>query len=184
MARMLSVSLSLLPVQALFYGQDARAQAVLNPKQIVRCTGEQGIAMILAIMILLLVSLLGIAAVEHAGEESSVTGRTRDATRTFYAADAGTQLIIANLSQEPPVLSSFTVNFADTTTVRSGARSHPSPQPIEKTGVGEPPEGYALNIGAGFSTEVFLGTVTAFSPGGSSVEIESKYWKMRPSGSY
>jgi hypothetical protein len=140
--------------------------------------------MIVAVLILLLVSLLGIAAIEHAGEEDSVTGRTRDASRTFYAADSGTQLIVANLSQEPSILSPFTLNFADNTTARSGARSDPSPQPIEKTGVGEPPEGYALNIGAGFATEVFLGTVTAFSPGGSSAEIESKYWKLRPSGSY
>jgi hypothetical protein len=184
MARMLSVSLSLLLVRALFYGQDARAQAVLNPNQIVRRTEERGIAMLLAVLLLMMVSLLGIVAIEHAGDENSVTGRTRDSARTFYAADAGTQLIVTNLGQEPTVQSPFTVNFASGTFVRSGGRSDPGPQPIEKTGVGEPPEGYALNLGAGFATEVFLGTVTAFSPGGSSVELESKYWKMRANASY
>jgi hypothetical protein len=184
MARMLSVYLPFLLVQALLYRQDARAQAVLNPNQIVRCTEERGIAMLLAVLLLMLVSLLGVVAIEHAGAENSVTGRTRDSARTFYAADAGTQLIVTNLGQEPAVQSPFTVSFAGGTSVRSGGRSDPGPQPIAKTGVGEPPEGYALNVGAGFTTEVFLGTVTASSPGGSSVELESKYWKMRANPSY
>jgi hypothetical protein len=146
--------------------------------------GEQGVAMILAILLLLLLSGIGVAVLDHSGEESAVTGRTRRSSFTFYAADSGIQLSIARVSLFPPQLNPFTATFADGTTVQTGARSSMAPQPIEKTNVGAPPDGYSIKLDSGYVTETYRATISAFGPGNSSAELEAKYAKMQSAGSY
>ena len=146
--------------------------------------GESGIAMILAILLLLLLSGIGIAVVDHSGEESAVAGRSRRSSFTFYAADSGIQLSIARVSQFPPQLNAFTATFADGTTMQTGDRSSGAPQPIERTNVGAPPDGFSIKYGSGYVTETYRATVSAFGPDGSSAELEAKYSKMQSAGSY
>ena len=146
--------------------------------------GEHGVAMILAILLLLLLSGIGVAVIDHSGDESAVTGSTRRSSFTFYAADSGIQLSIARVSQFPPQLNPFSATFADGTTMQSGGRSSPAPEPIERTNIGAPPDGYSIVSGSGYVTETYRATISAFGPGGSSAELESKYSKMQSAGSY
>ena len=78
----------------------------------------------------------------------------------------------------------FSATFADGTTMQSGGRSSPAPEPIERTNIGAPPDGYSIVFGSGYVTETYRATISAFGPGGSSAELESKYSKMQSAGSY
>jgi Tfp pilus assembly protein PilX len=153
-----------------------------NPSSWTR--GDPGVAMILAILLLLLLSGIGVAVVDHSGEESAVTGSTRRSSFTFYAADSGIQLSIARVSQFPPQLNAFSATFADGTTMQSGGRASPAPEPIQRTNIGAPPDGYSIVAGSGYVTETYRATVTAFRQGGASTELEAKYSKMQSAGSY
>ena len=146
---------------------------------------EEGVALILAVLLLLLLSALGIAAIHHSGEEFAVSGSSRRSSFTFYAADSGIQLTIARVSLFPPQLNPFTANFADGTIVQTGRRTAPAPEPIEKTNIGAPPQGFSIKTNSGYVSETYRATVTAFGPNNAgSTELEAKYFKMQSIGSY
>ena len=50
---------------------------------------EQGSAMLIAVMMLVLMGLLGVAAMETAGEDQKIAGLTNRSRSAFYAAEAG-----------------------------------------------------------------------------------------------
>lgn len=53
---------------------------------------ESGMALLIAVILLLLMSALGLAALQHSGDESSGSGRSRRKDATLYAAEAGQAL--------------------------------------------------------------------------------------------
>ena len=146
---------------------------------------EPGVAMILTILLLLLITGIGIAAVEHAGNESILSGSSRRWTRTFFAADAGIQMALSQIAQSPPDLTQFTFQLENgAMDVRSGSRSDIGPQPIESVGVGAPPDGYSINVGSGFQSRLYKANATAevTSAQTATVELEAKFAKLDSGG--
>ena len=135
---------------------------------------EDGMALLIAVFVLMLVGGIAIAAINRSGEESTGSGRTRATVRDFYAADAGIELALMRIAADPPDLTAFDVAVGTGRSVRSGARTDATPQPLARAGVGLPPQGYSLNIGSGFSNELFLVRTTSFSPNGGVAELEAK----------
>ncbi len=136
---------------------------------------EQGLALIVSILVLLLVTAISIAAIERSGQESTASGRARSSTRSLYAADAGIQLALGRITRS--ILAPFQFNI-DNRTVQSRSRSDAAPQPIEHLGVGPPPEGYGLNVGSGYGSELFLANVTATFADGGTTELEAKLGRL------
>lgn len=136
---------------------------------------EQGMALLLSAVILMLVSMLAFSALQHSEQESTSGARSRSSMRTVYAADAGVELALSRLTQSPPDLSAFSVGLANGATVESRTRTQGSPQVLGQAGLGEPAEGYSLNVGAGVSqvSRIFLVNVTA-TGGGSTAELEAR----------
>ncbi|NRA04489.1 MAG: hypothetical protein HRU00_18015 [Myxococcales bacterium] len=139
---------------------------------------EQGMAMIVSVLVLLLLTAIGIAAIEHSGSEFAAGGRSRHITRVLHAADAGLEVVAAKLAGATLNVSPTTLTLTNGTTVQSGDRNATSPQPLKLVGYGPPPEGYGLNVGSGFSTEIYRPIVTANSASGGMVELESQLGRL------
>ncbi len=142
---------------------------------------EAGVAMILTILLLLLISGIGIAAIEHAGDESVMAGSSRRWTRTFFAADAGIQMAISQISQDPPNLTQFNFTIGNNTAVFSGTMAG-GIAPLESVGVGAPPDGYSLNLGSGFQSRLYKANATARNGTTAAVELEAKFAKLDSGG--
>ncbi len=136
---------------------------------------EHGSALLVTSIVLVLVSMLALAAMTQSERESTGSARSRSSTRAFYAADAGVELALSRLKQSPPDLSAFDVDLADGANVQSRSRAEATPHSLDQVGTGETPEGYAVNVGsgAGYSNRVYLVNVTS-SAGGSTIEVEAK----------
>ena len=74
---------------------------------------EQGMALLLSAVILMLVSMLAFSALQHSEQEATSGARSRSSLRTIYAADAGIELALSRLTQSPPDLSAFSVGLAN-----------------------------------------------------------------------
>ena len=137
---------------------------------------EGGVALLLTSVILVLVSALAFTAIRNSEQESTAAARSRTTTRTFHAADAGIQLAMSRLSQDPVDLSAFDVTLASGATVQSRSREEAGPSTLDQVGLGDTVEGEQLNAdaGAGTISRVYLVTVTATSPNGSVTELEAK----------
>jgi hypothetical protein len=139
---------------------------------------ESGVALLVAVLLLLMVSAIGVAAMDHSRGDSEQSGSSRRATITFHAADAAIQRGLSQLQDSPARLDAFQATLADGTIYRSGARSASGAQPIPAPETGPPPSGYAINLGAGYLTHVYNHTVSAFGPGNASLELQARYSKL------
>jgi len=121
---------------------------------------ERGAALLIAIVLLLLMSALGITALQHAQDEASASGRSRRKDATLYAAESGLAMVQSRLlsSYGGATMAAFTVdeptlvndNFGNPIAVRSGRPENAVPEPIGAAGNGraEAPDGYMMNIGS------------------------------------
>jgi Tfp pilus assembly protein PilX len=136
---------------------------------------QGGSALIVVVFVLTIVSFLSISAMRNSERESTVGGRSRSTSRTLAAADAGLQLALSRLAQNPPNLNSFDVDLADGANVQSRARGDAGPQILNQLRLGTRKEGYGVGVGSGvgFVTRVFLVNATA-TAGGSTVELQAK----------
>jgi len=134
-------------------------------------------------LVLILISAVGISAIDRSSQEALGGGRARAATRSLYAADAGIEIALSHLAQSPPVLDPLDLPVGYFT-VQSRTRSESTPKQIEDAGFGQPPDGYEINVGAGYLSELYILTVTASSPSGSSSEVEAKLAKMTAGGNH
>jgi hypothetical protein len=134
------------------------------------------VALIIAVLLLLLISGVGIAAIEHSGQESAATGSRKRTTTTFYAADAAIQYATNQLGQSPAILDPFQLTLADGTTIRSGPRAAPAAQPLTALGTGPPPDGACINLGGScFRSDLYRATVSALGPASGAAELEGQY---------
>jgi len=140
---------------------------------------ESGIALVTAILLLLLVAATAISAIDFSGQELQAGGRARASMRTLYAADAGIQFALQQV-QPPTDLTGFTIDVNNELQVQSRTRSQTGHQPIDEAGVGEPPDGYAINVGSGFVSEVYDINVTATGANGATSELEAKLSSLKP----
>jgi type II secretory pathway component PulK len=134
---------------------------------------EDGIALITVILVIFLLTATALSAVDFSGQEAKAGGQSRATMRSLYAADAGIQLALSRI-QPPQDLSSFTFNLTDGTQVQSRSRTDAGPLALSSAGLGEPPDGYAINVGAGYVNEVFQFNVTAVGTNNLTSELESK----------
>ncbi|MGH0031894.1 MAG: pilus assembly PilX family protein [Myxococcota bacterium] len=143
---------------------------------------EQGAALIVAVVTLLMAAMIAVNAMQHSQEESTAGARARNTARTVHAADAGVEFAIARLSESPPNLNPFSINV-DGTTVESRPRSQATPQPLVQDNAGAPPEGYSINVGSGsgFAGSVYLVNVTATN-GSSAAELEVRFSRLESGG--
>ncbi len=141
---------------------------------------EQGIALLMSVLILLLMGAIAIAAIEYSGEELAAGGRARSSAKTLAGADAGIQFALNRLSQLPPDVTAFTVTLPNGVNVQSRRRDQGAPQPIQDLGTTGGParvDGHMINIGGGgpsFSNNFFLVNVTATDAAGATAELEVK----------
>jgi hypothetical protein len=120
---------------------------------------ERGMALLIAVVLLLLMSALGISALQHAQDEASNSGRSRRKDATLYAAEAGLSMVqtrlLANWGAATPT--AFTIDepalvtdaFGNAIEVRSGTPATDIPEAVDVGGSGssEPPDGFMVNLG-------------------------------------
>ena len=146
--------------------------------------GSAGFALITAMVLLFLVSAIVTNLIGYAGEEANSSARSRSTVETFYAADSGIQLSLQRL-QLPRDLTAFNYNLVNGTLVESRSRNDAGPMPISDAGIGLPPDGYSINLGGGFLSELFLLNVTASAANNGVAELEAKLGSLQPnSGAY
>jgi hypothetical protein len=146
--------------------------------------GDQGFALITAIVVLLLVTAAVVNLIDYSGQEAQSSARSRSYLKNLYAADSGIQLSMQRI-QLPRDLSAFSYQLTDGTRVESRSRSDATSQPIEAAGIGAPPDGFSINVGGGFINELFVLNVTSEAANRGVVELEAKLGSLQPnSGAY
>lgn len=148
---------------------------------------EAGMALLVAILLLLLVSAIGVAAIDRSGSESTQAGRGRRNAITFYAADAGIQYGRSQVMESPPRLDAFEITLLDGTEFRSGPRSAGAAADLPVPDTGPPPDGFAINVGSGtgFVDETHRFSVTGVARDGAEQELETKVAQVKGGfGSY
>lgn len=145
---------------------------------------ESGFALVTAVVILVLISGVVVNLIDYSGMEKQASARSRASLRNLYAADSGVQLSLQRI-QLPRDLTAFSYALTDGTTVESRSRTDTAPQPISNAGIGPPPDGYSINVGAGFVNELFLLNVTAVASNNGLAELEAKLGSLQPNaGAY
>jgi hypothetical protein len=145
---------------------------------------ESGVTLLITVVLILLVGLLVLTSLSHTGDESVAGARGRSASRALHAADGGMQMALNHVSQSPPDTAPIDVNVGDMN-VQSRTRAQGSAQNLASLGAGLPPEGYGINTGSGFTSELFLVDMTSLGPTGSTAELQSKLFRFSgTSGGY
>jgi hypothetical protein len=140
---------------------------------------ESGFALVTAVVILVLVSSVVVNLIDYSSQEMQAGGRSRSTAKNLYSADSGIQLSLQRI-QLPRNLAAFTYNLTDGTLVESRSRDDATPQPIDPVGIGAPPDGYSVNVGAGFVNELFLLNVLASGTNSGVAELEAKLGSLQP----
>lgn len=139
---------------------------------------HDGFALLMTLLVMVLVSGVAIAAMNTSREEMVAGGRSRSVITSTFAAEAGVQMAERRLLP-PRDLTAFTFNVASMT-VESRKRTDGSPQPISTGGIGKPPSGYSINIGAGFVNEIFEVHSTAANARLPTTELEVRLGLLTP----
>jgi len=159
---------------------------------------ERGAALLVAVVLLLLMSALGITALQHAQDEASASGRSRRKDATLYAAEAGLAQAQANLLagySTPGGSAPFTIDelalvndgYGNPIAVRSGRPENAVAESIggDGTGVGETPDGYLLNEGSGKqSFHAVRADIVATDAGNGTVHLQAQYRLYGGPGEY
>jgi hypothetical protein len=138
---------------------------------------ESGVALLITVILILLVGVLVLTSIGHSGDESEAGARSRSAARALYAADGGMQLALSRVTQIPANVNPIDITI-DNLTIQSRTRAEVGAQPLDSLGSGPPPEGYGVNTGSGYVSEVFLVDITSLGPTGSTVELQSKLYSF------
>ncbi|MGH9888613.1 MAG: hypothetical protein ACREBE_23980 [bacterium] len=138
----------------------------MNPRRVTqygseRLRDERGMALLIAVVLLLLMSALGITALQHAQTEASASGRSRRKDATLYAGEAGLSLVQERLLSNwgGATMASFTIDedalvtdgFGNAIAVRTGRPENSAAESVcgggSGTGRAEASDGFMLNIG-------------------------------------
>lgn len=154
-----------------------------NPSQ--TRDGEKGSVLLVALMAMVVLSLLGVAFLMLSNTETTVTANALWSEGTFYAAEAGIQTgldqLSANQATATAAIPETTIGGSDSMgdvdyTFRSGSRTDTSPQPIEFVGT-QPAVGYSVENGTGYNPGgydfyIYQINVTGTGPRNTQREIE------------
>ncbi len=102
-------------------------------------SNEKGVALVIALIILLVLTLIGMASISSSVFEAKISGNDRFGTAAFYASKGGVERGITRL----PDLTAYSDNIGDGA-YRSGRMSDGGPHDLEYIGaMGRP--GYDIN---------------------------------------
>jgi Tfp pilus assembly protein PilX len=155
---------------------------------------ERGVALLIAVVLLLMVSALGLTALQSAQDEATGSARGRRKVMTLYAADSGLKLVEDQLagatSQYPnrnPITDSSVMEdqWGGSTAIRTGEAKTPVAQAIQRVSKGNV-EGMQLNINSAgsFSFGVYRTGMVASDSTGGVVELQAQYSVNEGSDSY
>ncbi len=154
---------------------------------------ESGIALIVTILLLLLISALGTAALQHAGDELTIGASSRRKLALIYVADSALSLVVDKLTtnaqfpdttplDEPSLLTNEAgLPFA----ARTGSTQTTVPQPVMRVGRTTAP-GSQLNINSAntMSFGVYRAGVVALDSGGGRAQLQAQFIVAEGSMSY
>jgi Tfp pilus assembly protein PilX len=141
---------------------------------------ERGVALILTILLLLIVSAIGVSSLNRAGDEVQVGATSRRQLRNVAAAEAalklvGQQLLTAQTATaaENPIVENFSPEMGLNTRVRTGfIGDGGAPAKVELVGV----SGQQLIVGQpGQGRRIYRVTVVAEDPSGGNVQLQAQF---------
>ncbi|MFI5314881.1 MAG: PilX N-terminal domain-containing pilus assembly protein [Myxococcota bacterium] len=162
-------------------------------KRLTGARDESGMALLIAVIVLLLMSALGLAALQHAGDEASGSGRARRKDATLYAADSGLEMIqeklftsyVASATMAPvdvDQLDLVTDGYGNPIAVRSGAPANGGlPAVKEEVQASSAPaqiaDGYSFNTGSSNSQNYrpAQADVTALDVANGMVHLQAQF---------
>ncbi len=154
--------------------------------QFTKAREEQGVALLIAVILMLLISAIGIAALQHAQQEAMGSGRSRHHTRNLHAADGVLQLVVQQLAADNPINRQVPIDFANFiqdpvsgvwTSGMTGTIDSPTAEPIRHCG-NSTRSGDALGQ---FPRNIYCVNVLA-TVGGGRVGLQAQYAVLDPSG--
>ena len=132
---------------------------------------ERGIALIVALMILLVLTLIGISAIGTATFENRISGNERLGNNAFYAAEAGIEVGFNRL----PDVSSFSGTVGDVN-YQSGTFSDSTPQRSTHLGKTTVPPGFSLDSDGGYDAELYQASATGtYFSARKGIEVQVRY---------
>jgi Tfp pilus assembly protein PilX len=166
----------------------------MNPRRVTRSGSERlrderGMALLIAVVLLLLMSALGITALQHAQTEASASGRSRRKDATLYAGEAGLSMVQQRLLSNwgGATMSPFTIDedslvtdgFGNPIAVRTGRPENAAAESIGGAGTGraEAADGFMLNLGnqGAQSFSAIRADVVATDTGDGMVHLQAQY---------
>ena len=129
------------------------------------CRDEKGIAMVVALVILLVLTLIGFSSINTTTFESNIAGNERSGTDAFYAAEAGLQV---GLNQIPSVAPISVTALKDASYWSGSIKDKSSPKSLV-AGKSFPYPGYDQS----FSFRIY-GVTTSGQSFGAMKEVDSK----------
>jgi len=159
---------------------------------------QDGFALLLTIILLLLLSALGIHALARAQDENLSAGASRSYVRNIAAADAGIKIALAQLQSSAGLavntdsirVDEFYTNAPGLASkIYSGARDSSSAQPIEFIQyVADAGSGSQLNLGSGQGgggqVAIYRVNIVAQDPGGGVAQVQAQLAVQAPSLGY
>ena len=94
---------------------------------------EKGVALIIALMMLLILTLIGISAISTTTFETNISGNERVGTDAFYASEAGIQIGLNQLPDTKPI--PVTAIGADSSCWSGSPQDKSSPQSLKTLGL-------------------------------------------------
>jgi len=92
---------------------------------------ERGVALVVALLLLLILTLLGVTAINNTVFETQISGNERLGSAAFYAADGGANVGINRL----PDITAYSGDISGDARYRSGPLTSPNPQPLKSLGI-------------------------------------------------
>jgi len=146
---------------------------------------EHGVALLLTVMVLLMISAIGVTALNHAQNESVAGGSSRRKIVSLQAADSLLFLVrdqLAGQNAQFPNLSAidrptFMQNKVGIyTSARTGTMATSGAQPIQRVGKTSK-EGGQLNVNSPntFSYGIYRANVVAEDPSGGAAQLQAQY---------
>jgi hypothetical protein len=96
-----------------------------------RESGQDGIALVIALIMLLVLSLIGISSVDTSIFETKISGNERAGSAAFYSAEGGIDVGVDRL----PVTTAYSGTIGSDEKYRSGGMTSSTPQPLKNLGV-------------------------------------------------
>ena len=157
-------------------------------------TRQEGVALILTVLMLLLISALGLSALQHAGDENAVAASSRRKLTVVYAADAALNMasdqLLNSATAYPDQTPLNVVNlFQDESglniSARSGTIDNPVAQPIMRVGT-TVASGSQLNVNSSNTTSygVYRIGIVATDAGGGRAQVQAQITVAEGGGSY